>query len=69
MAKHKVFFQLPKRELGKSDLIFEVFSDDEKFGTITISKGGLEWYPSNAKKPFRLEWSQFDRAIKSHYGY
>ena len=45
------------------------FSDLEKFGTITISKGALEWWPSNAKKPFRMDWTRFDRAIREHYGY
>jgi len=55
MPKHNVFVNLPKRELGKTDVIFEVFSDQEKFGTITISKGALEWWPGNAKKPFRMD--------------
>lgn len=69
MPKHNVYFNLPKRELGKTDLVFEVFSDDEKFGTITISKGALEWYPSNAKKPLRMDWESFDRAIKRYFDY
>jgi hypothetical protein len=69
MAKHNVFFNLPRRELGKTDIVFEVFSDLEKFGTITISKGALEWWPSYAKKPFRMDWTRFDRAIREHYGY
>jgi hypothetical protein len=69
MPKHNVFVSLPKRELGKTDVIFEVFSDLEKFGTITISKGALEWWPSNAKKPYRMDWTRFDRAIREHYGY
>ena len=67
MAKHNVSFSLPKRELGKSDIIIEVFSDDERLGKVTISKGALEWYPANAKKPYKLEWSQFDRAIRMYY--
>ena len=69
MPKHNVYFNLPKRELGKTDMVFEVFSDGEKFGTITISKGAFEWYPSNAKKPFRLDWPLFDKAIKAYFGY
>jgi len=69
MPKHKVYFNLPKRELGKTDMVFEVFSDEEKFGTLTVSKGAIEWYSSNAKKPFRLNWHLFDKAIKSYYGY
>lgn len=68
MAKHNVFVDLPKRELGKVDAFFDIFKDGEKFGTITISKGLMEWYPSNAKKPYRLSWSSFDKAVRKHYG-
>jgi hypothetical protein len=67
MATHNVFFNLPARELGNSDIIIEVFSDEEKFGTITISKGALEWYPANAKNPYKLGWLRFDRVIKASF--
>jgi hypothetical protein len=66
MAAHNVFFNLPRRELGNSDVVIEVFNDEEKFGTVTISKGALEWYPANAKNPYKLSWIRFDRAIKSY---
>jgi hypothetical protein len=68
MARHNVYFNLPIRELGKSDIIIEVYSDEERLGKVTISKGALEWYPANAKKPYKMEWAQFDRAIKTYYG-
>jgi hypothetical protein len=67
MATHNVFFNLPARELGNSDIILEIFSNEEKFGTITISKGALEWYPANAKKPYKLGWFRFDRIIKASF--
>lgn len=67
MPKHNVYFNLPARELGNSDIIIEIFSDDEKFGTVTISKGALEWYPSNAKNPYKMEWEFFDKVIKSYF--
>lgn len=67
MAIHNVYFNLPARELGNTDIIIEVFSDDEKFGTITISKGALQWWPANAKKPYNMEWERFDRVIKAGY--
>jgi hypothetical protein len=66
MATHNVFFNLPRRELGNSDVVIEVFNDEEKFGTVTISKGALEWYPANAKNPYKLSWIRFDRAIKAY---
>jgi len=67
MAIHTVYFNLPPRELGNSDIIIQVFSDEEKFGTVTISKGALEWYPANAKNPYKMGWVRFDRAIKAHF--
>lgn len=66
MATHNVFFNLPRRELGNSDVIIEVFTEEEKFGTVTISKGAIEWYPANAKNPYKLNWTRFDRAIKAY---
>ena len=69
MPVHNVFLSLPSREIGLSDDIIEIFQDQEKFGTITISKGAIEWYPANAKKPYKMEWDQFDRIIKKAYGY
>jgi hypothetical protein len=67
MAKHNVYFSLPKRELSNSDIIIEVYSDEEKFGTITISKGMLEWYPASAKNPYRMDWEYFDKVVKSYF--
>jgi hypothetical protein len=67
MAKHNVFVTLPNAELGKRDAFFEIFKDDKKLGTITISKGSIEWYPSNAKKPYKISWTSFDKMIKGHF--
>jgi hypothetical protein len=66
MPRHNVYFNLPSRQLENSDLIIEVFTEDEKFGTITISKGAIEWFPRKFKKPFRLSWEQFDKAIRRY---
>jgi hypothetical protein len=55
MPRHNVYFSLPKRELGKSDIIIEVFGDDDRMGKVTISKGAIEWYPANAKN--HIKWN------------
>lgn len=44
MAKHNVYVSLPSAELGKKDAFFDIYKDDKKLGTITISKGSIEWY-------------------------
>ncbi len=64
MAKHNVYVTLPNAELGKSDAVFTIYQDDKKLGTITISKGSIEWYPNRAKQPYSLSWTQFDKMIK-----
>ena len=64
MPKHNVFIDLPKRELGNVDAVFEVYQDDGKLCTITVSKGGLDYYPTNAKSPIKINWSQFDEMVK-----
>ena len=64
MAKHNVFVDLPKRELGKVDAHFYIHQNDLKLGQITISKGGMDYYPSNSKRPIKINWTQFDRMVK-----
>jgi hypothetical protein len=64
MPQHKVFIEMPpSREIGLSDVVFKVYSDDELYGTITISKGAIEWFPSRAVKPYKMRWEKFDRVI------
>jgi hypothetical protein len=67
MAKHNVYVSLPSAELGKKDAFFDIYKDDKKLGTITISKGSIEWYPTNAKKPYKISWSNFDKMIKEYH--
>ncbi|MGN7786734.1 hypothetical protein ACTJIJ_19530 [Niabella sp. 22666] len=64
MAKHNVYFDLPERELGKVDANFYIYKDDAKLGQITISKGGLDYYPNKAKQPITISWSNFDQMVK-----
>ena len=67
MPVHKIQVSLPNVPIVNSDVIIEIFQDEEKLGKITISKGSLEWYPVYAKKPYNLEWSRFDRMIKEFF--
>lgn len=67
MPKHNVYVNLPDAELGKSDALFSIYKDAKKLGTITISKGNIEWYPTNAKKPYKMSWTNFDKMIKQYF--
>jgi len=64
MAKHNVYLDLPTREVNKVDAHFHIYKDNLKLGQMTISKGGLDYFPSNSKKPIRISWTQFDKMIK-----
>lgn len=68
MAEHTVFIELPILELGKVDSKIIIKKGGKQFGTITISKGDLEWYPSKAKQPYKISWTDFDKIIRKHYG-
>lgn len=66
MPTHNVKFSLPERELGKVDARFSIYEDGKKLGEITISRGAIEYYPTNDKNPIKMSWEQFDRAMKEY---
>jgi len=66
MPSHNVKFTLPERQLGKVDARFFIYEDGKKLGEITISRGAIEYYPTNAQKPIKMGWPKFDRAMKEY---
>lgn len=69
MAEHDVSLEIPRAiEVGKCDLKIRVKSDGVRFGTLTISKGAIDWRPGHAKRGksrhVQLEWSDFDRVMQ-----
>jgi hypothetical protein len=67
--KHDVKFQIPWRQLGKSDVVFEVWADDEKLGRLEVSKGSLVWFPRNNTYGHKILWSQFDSVMQEYPRY
>ena len=61
---YEVKFEVPKRELGKSDVVFEVKQDGITLGTLKISKGSLVWFPKDTTNGYRITWERFDRLMK-----
>ena len=51
-----------------ADVVFEIRSDDEKLGELRVSKGSIDWYPSNARIPVKPTWEQFDRFMRDQRG-
>lgn len=45
MAEHKVKFEIPQSELGKTAAEFKAYRNGNVIGTLKIRKGGIEWLP------------------------
>lgn len=61
---HKVTFNLPKRELGREDIVFVVEKNERRFGTLLISKGAVEWRPTNKQYRRKISWDKFDQLMR-----
>jgi hypothetical protein len=46
-------------EVGNVDVVFEVRDGAALLGRMEISKGGIDWYPNNARKPRTVTWASF----------
>jgi hypothetical protein len=69
MARHEVWFTVPERALGNSDVEFEVRRDGKAFGVLKISSGAIVWEPANAKKyQYKIKWEKFDEIVQLEGG-
>ncbi len=62
---HKVAFSIPERQLGKRDIVFRVSKDDALFGTLRVSKGGVDWFPLKKQLGYGFDWSRIDRLFRT----
>lgn len=69
MAQHDVRFTVPQRPVGNADIEFTVYRNGEKFGDLRVSKGALEWIPSDKTYGTKFTWKQFDRLAAEHGGW
>ena len=61
---HYVSFTVPDRDLGNADIVFRAWDDEEKIGTLRVSKGAIEWFAKDSKRPTRkMTWRQFSKRI------
>jgi hypothetical protein len=69
MAEHKiqVTFPLPV-EVVNADMTVVVQRNGKRFGTLTISKGSIDWRPAKAWvggiSEVPLPWSKFDAVMR-----
>ncbi len=64
MPRHDVRFTIPERKLGNSDIEFQIYSDEERLGQLSVSKGAVVWRHANAKRAYVMEWATFDRVMR-----
>jgi hypothetical protein len=58
---YEVQFTVPERPIANKDIDFPVRKNGAKFGTLRVSKGGLQWLPAGGwKKKHRpvMTWEQ-----------
>jgi hypothetical protein len=59
MAVHKVIMRQPSQLDVNVDVEFIVKEDGKKIGELHVSKGSIEWLPSNGRYKRRMRWSKF----------
>ena len=66
---YKISLKLSKPiEILHTDVAIVVREDGEKIGTLTLSKGTIDWRPKNAKsgktKETQLTWTRFAEVME-----
>ena len=64
MAKHTVTIDVPKRQVSRADVKFQVKADEKVLGTLTVSKGAVVWFPFGTKYGYKMGWTKFHRFMK-----
>ncbi|MGH9580885.1 MAG: hypothetical protein ACRD2R_07825 [Terriglobales bacterium] len=69
MPEHRVKFNVPFRDLGRSDVKFKVYTGKRKerrlLGTLLVSHGAIVWRPNKARERGTVtkDWHEFDRLM------
>ena len=61
---HKVYMSEPRHEVTKSDVTFVVKRNNRKLGELRVSKGNLQWYTGNGRRPYQISCELFDEIMK-----
>jgi len=63
---HEVWFSIPNRKLGRSDVEFQVWRDKAMLGSLQVSKGSIVWFPSGTTWGYRMGWGSFNELMCKH---
>ena len=67
---HNIYFEIPWRELGNTDIIIWINQGRKKsqrIGRLKISKGTLDFYPRKAQKPYKVGWSKVEKMFETYF--
>ena len=59
VAKHSVTMRQSNEKVVNTDVEFIIREGDKKLGELHVSKGSIEWLPSNGRYKRRMRWSKF----------
>ena len=66
MATHEINMTIPSKLVLNKDAEFEIYSDGAKLGTLKISRGTIEWLPSNHQSGYHFSWEDFDIIMREN---
>lgn len=64
MSGHKVTVEVPKRQIARADVKFQVKSNGRMLGTLTVSKGSVVWFPYGTSYGCKMGWKKFNATMK-----
>lgn len=59
VPEHRIEMSQPSKQVINSDVRFDIYSNKEKLGTMTISKGSIDWWPKRKQSGKRISWEKF----------
>jgi hypothetical protein len=63
---HEVDFTVPKRDLGRADIEFDVKVDGTTLGALHVSRGSVVWYPAGFNYGHKCNWTEFAKLMVDH---
>jgi hypothetical protein len=69
MAVHSITLKIEKGiEVVNTDISFKIKKDGSLLGTLTLSKGSIDWRPTKkhmgGKHETQMSWSAFDKLMR-----
>ena len=65
MPRHRIEIKQPPKVVMHSDVSFVVFSDDQRLGELSISKGTIDWKPAHRRESISLTWEKFAQLMET----